>query len=179
MEQTQIVNTTMHDWETVLHLFEQAMKLQGVNDYKVWESIDNKGLEKDILNSLQYKILQGDTIICVFSAQFKDPHIWRDRDRNDAIYLHRIVVNPLFKGQNQFKKVLTWAMEYARSKNLNYIRMDTWADNQKIINYYKSFGFVFIEKYKTSNSPELPAQNRNLDIALLEINVQAIPQPES
>src|SRR5689334_11839980 len=144
MGQTQIVNTTMQDWETVLQLFEQAMKLQGVNNYKVWDSIDINGLEKDIRNQLQYKIVQDDTIICIFSVQFNDPHIWRDRDRNDAIYLHRIVVNPLFKGQGQFQKVLTWAMGYARAKNLNYIRMDTWADNQKIIEYYKSFGFVFI-----------------------------------
>src|SRR5690349_3253365 len=148
------------------------MKLQGQNNYKVWDSIDIEGLKTDILNNLQYKIVQHNTIICLFSVQFNDPYIWRERDRNDAIYLHRIVVNPLFKGQNQFLKVLTWARNFARSRNLDFIRMDTWADNQKIINYYRSFGFQFIESYKTPNAPELPIQNRNLNVALLEINVQ-------
>jgi hypothetical protein len=47
--------------------------------------------------------------------------------------------------------------------------MDTWADNYKIIEYYKSFGFVFIENYKTPDTPELPIQNRNLNVALLEL----------
>ncbi len=41
--------------------------------------------------------------------------------------------------------------------------MDTWADNSKLIEYYKSFGFEFIKNYKTTNAPELPIQNRKLD----------------
>ena len=47
--------------------------------------------------------------------------------------------------------------------------MDTLTDNEKIIDYYKSFGFEFIENYKTTNVPELPIQNRNLNVALLEM----------
>jgi len=49
--------------------------------------------------------------------------------------------------------------------------MDTWADNESLINYYKSFGFKLIENYKTTNAPELPMQNRNLNVALLEIKL--------
>jgi ribosomal protein S18 acetylase RimI-like enzyme len=170
-EDIQIVNTTKEDWEIVIQLFEQALKLQGVNSYKVWDSIDLNVLEKEMLNKLQYKIVRDDAILCIFSVQFKDPYIWRSRDRDDAIYLHRIVVNPLFKGQKQFQKVLTWAMDFARLNNLSFIRMDTWADNLKIIDYYKSFGFEFIEYYRTSDEPGLPVPNRNLDVALLEIRV--------
>ena len=167
----QIVNTAKEDWGIVLQFFEQVLKLQGVNSYKVWDSIDLNRLENEILNKLQYKIVQGDAILCIFSVQFKDPYIWRSRDRDDAIYLHRIVVNPLFKGQKQFQKVLAWAKDYARLNNLNFVRMDTWADNQKIIDYYKSFGFEIIEYYRTTDEPGLPPQNRNLDVALLEIRV--------
>ncbi len=49
--------------------------------------------------------------------------------------------------------------------------MDTWADNKKIITYYQSFGFEFVENYKTTDAPELPTQNRNLNVALLEMKV--------
>ena len=82
-----------------------------------------------------------------------------------------IVVNPNFKGQKQFEKVLNWAKQFAGEKNLKFVRMDTWADNEKIIDYYKSFGFEFIEYYKTTNAPELPIQNRDLNVALLELSV--------
>jgi len=165
----QIVNTTKEDLDIILWLFEQAMELQGKNGYKVWSGIDKIALEKDIENGVQYKIVRGNDILCIFSIQHNDPFIWRDRDQNDAIYLHRIVVNPNFKGQKQFEKVLNWAKQFARQKNLKFIRMDTWADNEKIIAYYKSFGFEFIEYYKTTDAPELPIQNRNLNVALLEM----------
>jgi ribosomal protein S18 acetylase RimI-like enzyme len=166
-----ITNTTKNDFKAVLWLFEQAMDLQGKNGYKVWDHIDKAGLEKDIENALQYKIVKGADILCIFSIQYNDPFIWRDRDKNDAIYLHRIVVNSKFKGQKQFEKVLNWAKQFVRQNNLKFIRMDTWAENWKIIDYYKSFGFTLIENYKTTDTRELPIQNRNLNVALLEMKI--------
>lgn len=167
-----IINTTKDDLATILWLFEGAMNLQGRNGYKVWSNIDKVGLEKDIINNRQYKNVSGNNILCIFSIQHNDPFIWRSKDRNDAIYLHRIVVNPNFKGQRQFGKVLNWAKQFSLQNNLKFIRMDTWADNKKIIEYYKSFGFAFIENYKTGNDAELPIQNRNLNVALLEIDIE-------
>lgn len=109
--------------------------------------------------------------LCIFSIQFKDPFVWRERDRGDALYLHRIVSHPGFKGQRQFQLVLDWARAFARERNLSFERMDTWASNAKIIAYYKSFGFVFIENYRTPDTPELPLQNRDLEVALLELEL--------
>ena len=170
-ENIKITNTTKDDLDTVLWLFEEAMDLQGKNGYKVWEGIDKIALEKDIEEGLQYKIVKDYDMLCIFSIQHSDPFIWRDRDKGDEIYLHRIVVNPNFKGQKQFQKVLNWAKQFARKNNLKFVRMDTWADNKKLINYYKSFGFEFIENYKTTNATELPIQNRNLNVALLEMKL--------
>jgi ribosomal protein S18 acetylase RimI-like enzyme len=168
---TKIIPTTKVDLNIIIDLFEQAMKLQGKNGYKVWEYIDKEGLERDIEKGLQYKILSGHDLLCIFSVQYNDPYIWRERDKNDAVYLHRIVVNPKFKGQKQFEKVLNWAKDFAKANNLTYIRMDTWADNRKIIEYYQSFGFNIVENYKTGDNPELPIQNRNLHVTLLELQV--------
>lgn len=173
MMKIMIENTTEDDLPLVLNLFREAMDLQGKNGYKVWQEIDQEGLRNDIKNKLQFKIMQGEDVLCIFSMQHNDPFIWRERDCNDAIYLHRIVVNPVFKGQKQFEKVLNWAKDYVRQKGLQYVRMDTWAENTRIIAYYQSFGFAFIENYKTSDAPELPVQNRNLNVALLELEVKA------
>lgn len=167
----QIVNTTTEDYDVISLLFKKAMELQGKNGYKVWNDIDEAALKEDIRNKLQYKILKGNEIVCIFSIQYNDPFIWNNRDKNDAIYLHRIVVNSNFKGQRQFEKVLNWAMQFAQHNNLEFIRMDSWADNENLINYYKSFGFKLIENYKTTNAQELPIQNRNLNVALLEIKL--------
>ncbi len=170
-QKLQISNTTLQDLDRVLWLFEEAINMQSNNGYKVWESIDKESLQQDIKKGLQYKITIDADILCIFSIQYNDPFIWRDRDKNDAIYLHRIVTNPNFKGQKLFEKVLTWAIELARKENKRFIRMDTWADNFQLIEYYKLFGFQFIENYKTTDTEELPLQNRNLNVALLELTL--------
>lgn len=171
MNDFEIVHTTREDLPTVFSLFKQVTLAQAKDGYKVWSNVDKETLERDVEKQCQYKIVRGGDILCLFSVLSSDPFIWRDKEKGDAIYLHRIVANPDFKGQKQFEKVLAWAIQYAHQHELKFIRMDTWADNEKLIGYYKSFGFEFLENYKTPDIPELPRQNRNLDHALLELKV--------
>lgn len=166
-----ITNTSLIDFPKVIWLFNEAIKMQNKNGYKVWKSIDKEALQSDIINKLQFKIVKDEDILCIFSIQHDDPFIWRDKDKDDAIYLHRIVVNPNFKGQRLFEKVLTWLIQFAKLKDRKFIRMDTWADNLQLIEYYKSFSFRFIKNYQTADTQELPIQNRNLNLALLELEV--------
>ena len=65
----------------------------------------------------------------------------------NSIYLHRIVVNPEFKGQKLFGEILDWAIEHSKQNGLDSVRMDTWAANPTVIEYYKGCGFAFIENY--------------------------------
>lgn len=166
-----ITNTTMAEWSAIMELFEAAIHDQASRGRKVWASIDADALKRDIQNRLQYKVIANERIVCLFSALYADPLIWGDRDQQDAIYLHRIVVNPHQKGNRLFQQVLDWACDVARRKNLRYIRMDTWADNDRIISYYESFGFRKLDTLITGDSPDLPEQNRNLHIALLQYEV--------
>lgn len=166
-----IQNTTTEDLEFVYYLFDEAILYQKRKGFPVWNGYDKEVLKSDVAHQLQYKILHGDDILCVFSICFSDSVIWRAREQGDAIYLHRIVVNPLFKGQKQFERIFEWAKEYAKTNLLNYVRMDTWGDNQNIIDYYTSFGFSFIENYLTPDTEELASQHRNLYLALLEYKV--------
>ena len=169
-----IVNTSPNDLEMICWMFEEAIAYQKRNKYKGWESYDKDFLENEISKLLQFKIVEDENILCVFSVCFNDPLIWREKDTGTSIYLHRITVNPNFKGQKQFEKVLNWAIEYAFKNNIDTVRMDTWAENTTIIDYYKSYGFQFLENYKTANTKKLPIQHRNLNVALLEYKVKPI-----
>ena len=163
-----IHNTTVDDLDFIYHLFDEAILYQKKKGFPVWNGYDKNVLKADVKNKLQYKITEDDTILCVFSICLHDPIIWREKEKEDAIYLHRIVVNPRYKGQKQFEKILSWAKGFAKRKNLSYIRIDTWGDNQSILNYYQSYGFKFIENYTTPTTENLPIQHRNLYLALLE-----------
>lgn len=84
--------------------------------------------------------------------------------------MHRIVVNPEFKGQSHFAKVLKWGLDHIKAVDRPFLRMDTWGDNSTIIDYYKSFGFKEIEYYRNPNTEDLPIQQRGNLVVLLEYN---------
>lgn len=163
-----IQNTTVDDFEFICQLFDEAILYQKNKGFPVWNGYDKNVLKADAKNKLQFKIVEDDTILCVFSICFNDQIIWREKEKEDAIYLHRIVVNPKYKGQKQFEKILSWAKQFGKHKNLKHVRMDTWGDNQSILNYYQSYGFKLIENYTTPTTENLPIQHRNLYLALLE-----------
>jgi ribosomal protein S18 acetylase RimI-like enzyme len=164
----QIVNTTLSDLEQIFAFFEHSIQYQEKKGYPVWKNYDKNAIIKDIKNKNQYKLVIDSTLAIVFSVCYTDKVIWRHWDQGDSIYLHRIVVNPEFKGQKLFGAILNWAVEHSKQKGLTSVRMDTWAANPNIIDYYKSFGFAVVENYTTPDSKELPAHNRNLALTLLE-----------
>ncbi len=167
----QIVNTLPEDLPFIYRLFEEAIAYIKRKGFIGWNSYDKKFVLLDIENKLQFKIVTKNDILCIFSICFSDALIWREKENGDAIYLHRIAVNPSFKGQKQFEKVLYWTINLAIEKGVKCIRMDTWGDNLNIIEYYKSYGFQFLENYTTPDTPELPDQHRNLKVALLEMKL--------
>jgi ribosomal protein S18 acetylase RimI-like enzyme len=165
---TEVVNTEMSDLEQIFELFEHSINYQEKKGYPVWRNYDKNALINDIVNKNQYKVVIDSKMAIVFSVRYADKVIWRELDNGHSIYLHRIVVNPEFKGQKLFGRILDWVKEHSTQKGLRSIRMDTWAANPTIIDYYKSFGFTFIETYTTPDSKALPVHNRNLALTLLE-----------
>lgn len=163
-----ILNTTTADLPFIYTLFDQSIEYQEKKGFPVWRGYDKNTLVNDAKNNNQYKVLLNNQIAMAFSVCYTDPIIWREMENGTSLYLHRIVVNPTFKGQKLFGELLRWAAEHARAKNLTTIRMDTWDNNPSLIEYYKTFGFSFIERYTTPDTPGLPMHNRKLPIVLLE-----------
>lgn len=165
---SQVIPTEMSDLDQIFRLFEHSIQYQEKKGYPVWRNYDREAIIRDIRDKNQYKIVVDSKMAIVFSVCYSDKIIWRDLDDGNSVFLHRIVVNPEFKGQRMFGAVLDWAIEHAKQKGLSYVRMDTWADNPNIIHYYKSFGFRFVENFVTPDTEELPVHNRNLPLTLLE-----------
>lgn len=167
----EVINTEAGDLQEIFELFEHSIKYQEKKGYPVWRNYDKNTIIKDIEDKNQYKLVVDSKTAIVFSVRYADKVIWRALDTGNSIYIHRIVVNPEFKGQRLFGTILDWVIEHSKQKGISSIRMDTWAANPTIINYYKSFGFAFIENYTTPDSEELPVHNRNLALTLLEFKL--------
>lgn len=172
MESYIIENTIESDLKVICWMFDQAILYQKLKKYPVWNGYDVAVLQNDIAQKIQYKIVVNDEIACIFSVCYTDPIIWGEKDKGDAIYIHRIVVNPKHKKQKHFEKIFTWAKNHAIENDFDFIRMDTWADNPNIISYYCSFGFEFLTNFTTPNTADLPVQHRNLKLALLQYKIE-------
>ena len=164
-----IIPTTAADEGFIYRLFDDAIQYQLQHGYPAWKGYDKKALQAEIARQLQYKIVKGTDILGIFSISYNDPEIWAEWDTGQALFLHRTITNPAFKGQQVFALMRNWAVAFAREKQLHYIRMDTWADNLQLIAYYQKYGFRAVANRVTSNAPELPGQNRNLRVTLLEL----------
>ncbi|MDB5212020.1 MAG: N-acetyltransferase, partial [Sediminibacterium sp.] len=160
-----------NDLPAIYQLFEEAIAYQQKNNYIGWKSFDKSFLQIDVENGFLLKIVNEEQIAGIFSICFSDPLIWREMEQGDALYLHRIVANRNIRGVPLFDLVLSWAKNFVKENRLRSIRMDTWAENRKIITYYKSYGFLEVEEYTTPDTADLPLQHRNLHVALLELGI--------
>jgi len=77
----------------------------------------------------------NDEVACVFAITFEDESTWKEKNINKAVYFHRIVTNPNFRGKKFVEKILVWGKKLGKVKNLNFLRMDTWGDNDALFNY--------------------------------------------
>lgn len=140
-----ILNSTIADLDVIFDLFDNAIAYQQKNGYELWPLFSRPMIETEINEKRHWKIVDNNTITCVFSVMYNDPLIWgEERDKEPAVYLHRIAVNPLFKGRGMMNQVKNWAMAHARQNGKKYVRMDTWGHNENIRQYYISCGFQYL-----------------------------------
>src|SRR5689334_16575738 len=120
-----VQNTNMNDVDTVFTFFEHSIRYQEKHGYPVWKNYDRNAVIEDIRTGNHYKVVRDSEIAIVFSVCYTDKIIWQELEKGDALYLHRIVVNPDFKGQKLFGNILNWAIDECKRRNLKYVRMDT------------------------------------------------------
>jgi ribosomal protein S18 acetylase RimI-like enzyme len=139
-----------------LSLYESARQLQTKKEMVVWPIFEKDLIEKEIREQRQWKLLINNIIACNWAITFADKKIWEDRDKNDAIYIHRIATNPDLRGNRYVDKIVEWAKEYASNKNKQFIRLDTLGNNTGLINHYSSSGFQFLGIFQLTNTEGLP-----------------------
>ncbi len=165
----QILNSTTNDIDTIFSLYDDAVAFQKTKFDKHWLSFDRAMVVKEIAENRQWKIVEGDVVSCIFAIAYEDPFIWKEKNEDPAIYIHRIVTHPLYHGRQYVKAIIEWAKEHASTYNKAYIRMDTWGDNKVLINYYVKCGFNFLGTITPTASDQLPEHYSAIFLSLFEI----------
>lgn len=166
-----IANSTPEDIDTIFQLYDEAVKFQKTVFNKQWQGFERSLIETEIAENRQWKIVIADQVACIFAITFNDPLIWKEKDQDPAIYIHRIVTNPRFRGGAYVKEIVKWSKDYAKSLQKKYVRMDTWGDNEKLREYYVSCGFEYLGITVMKNTLGLPKHYEGLSLSLFEIEL--------
>ena len=143
-EDLQILNSAPADLDIIFELFASAIAYQEKKGYNRWPLFSRKLIETEMAEERHWKILDATMTVGVFSVLYNDPVIWGERNKDAAVYLHRIAVHPSFKGRGLMRVINSWAGEHAKQKQIGFVRMDTWGDNENLRKYYISCGFNYI-----------------------------------
>ncbi len=166
-----IQNSTPDDLPMIFEMYEMAIAHQKKVSHLHWQAFDREMVSQEISEGRQWKIMVDGQAACVFVSTFSDPHIWGEKDREPSIYLHRIVTRPDFRGRNFVQEIVNWAKIYGKKNGRKFIRMDTWGDNPKLIEYYQKCGFRFLGVALPSNREMLPAHYSCITLAFFEMEI--------
>lgn len=167
----QIQHSTPGDLATIMDLYGAAIEHQKKVFTKHWQPFERKIVIQEILEKRQWKIVIDGQVVCIFATTYNDPIIWKEKDKDPSLYLHRIVTHPAHRGKFFVKEIITWALEFARKHGKQFIRMDTFGDNQKLIDYYVACGFNFLGLTTVGAADNLPSHYANASLSLFEITV--------
>jgi hypothetical protein len=169
----EIKNCLMSDVSEILSLYEAARNLQVQRKMVVWPSFESSFLQREIQEGRQWKIVYDNLIACNWAISFEDKEIWGERDKDDAIYIHRICTNPTLRGNRYIDTIVEWSKEYARQLNKRFVRLDTLGNNTRLIEHYTSAGFEFLGMVKLTDTASLPRHYQDEpNCCLFEIDLQ-------
>ena len=171
-ERLKIVNSSLSDINFIFELFDRAINYQKRKGYELWPQFDKLLIETEIKEKRHWKILNGEVIVCIFSVLYHDPVIWEERNDEPSVYLHRITINPAFKGKEMMKGIKIWAIQHAIENGKKYVRMDTWGNNENLRKYYVNCGFNYIGQQYLKETEGLPMHYGGSVLSLFEIEVK-------
>ena len=167
-----IKNVTDSDIEKIFTLYKIASNYQREKKTViVWPDFDREMVLNEIAENRQFKLLVNNEVVCIWAITFSDEQIWEDSNTDSAIYIHRIAVNPNFRGNNYIATITNWAKEYALKKEIQFIRLDTLGENKNLITHYKNAGFDFLGLFNLKNTSNLPDHYKLAPVCLFEIDL--------
>lgn len=78
--------------------------------------------------------------------QWKDILFWPEAKENEAGYIHKLCVRRKYSGIGLSQKMVEFAIQECKKRNIGYLRLDTGWNKKKLCNLYESLGFKLVGK---------------------------------
>jgi ribosomal protein S18 acetylase RimI-like enzyme len=134
----------------------------------IWPEFTDAAILAEIDSGALHRVVDGDSLVGVFSAIYDDSAIWGELERHAHIYLHRIARASSYPGRGLVDAVLDWSLAQCQALGREGLRMDTWASNDALIAYYGKRGFRPVGTKKIPMDSPMSEHYRGIELALLE-----------
>jgi len=159
---------TLSDLPAIRAVYADATEIQREQGAIIWPEFPKELTITEIETGRLFRVMDGDALGGVFSVTYADDAIWGERERGEHIYLHRIARATTYPGRGIMRPILEWAWAECRRLGRSGIRIDTWASNQALIDFYERQGFRFVDVRRIGVEPRLAPHYQGVELALLE-----------
>ncbi len=126
-------------------VYKEIIKNMDENDVCIWDEIyPCEFLEDDIENNQLYVLMDNDKIAAAFALCDSNEgaeHVTWKEENTSALYIDRLGVNINYLRKGIGSIMLNKALEIAREKGVQYLRLFVVDINEPAINLYKKSGF--------------------------------------
>lgn len=159
------------DIPRIKELYDEAIAFQRREGHPYWKTLDLEVVAADIAAGSQYMLSVDHHTAGIFSfcpPSPMDEDLWQGMQPHAARYINRIIVGRRWQGLSLFAPMLAWCERETLRLELDRLRLDTWADNRHLSDYYSRYGFVYQGERTTSDGPDLSPQYRGVRLAIME-----------
>jgi ribosomal protein S18 acetylase RimI-like enzyme len=150
----------------MMELYEEARRWHAEMSVSQWPLFELERVLDDIDNKRLFVIKAGQCVLGGVTVTDEDVLIWGDD--LPALYIHRLVVARDFKGQNIGSMIVEHVERMAIKRRKLILRLDCWADNDRLKRYYEQLGFKQVRDVAMGAATSLPAHYRNSTTTLFE-----------
>jgi ribosomal protein S18 acetylase RimI-like enzyme len=97
-------------------------------------------IRASIKAELFYAVELDNTFVAVLEIRSAPEILWGN-NQDEALYIHKLAIQRQYSDSSLGRNILAFIKTEARQKNINFLRLDCVADNNKLREYYESCGF--------------------------------------
>jgi ribosomal protein S18 acetylase RimI-like enzyme len=144
------------DIQTAINIMKEVTKWGRSVGLKVWNDsqLTREKLLMDIGEENFYIGKVSDDNACCMILQWNDTQFWPNTKENEAGYIHKLCVRREYSGEGLSKKMVEFAVQECRKRNVGYLRLDTGWNKKKLCNLYESLGFELVGKVELGDRGE-------------------------
>ena len=105
-----------------------------------WSTVATDRVETDIAQECAYVMRNGGVVIGALAIRTDDVEVWGDQPP-DALYIHRLAIEPTMQRCGLGSRAIAWAEQRALSDERTMLRLDAVAENTVLASWYQRLGF--------------------------------------